>query len=193
MSAEISSSITRLQQTLEVILYYADAHRLCPAFVHLSLSLTYASSAVSPLGLSLWPKLAALRTVSPSPRPGYWRFRRVLVEGRFLFAAEWHIHFVFLLISNPMLAHFKLPLLVRQAVQQGKLGKGVEIHVHELSNSVEAGPSAGGMRKWRSSTWVRGREYSWVHTAAKKQAVVHDAAARLLEELLPGEQGGYDD
>ena len=78
-------------------------------------------------------------------------------------------------------------------MQQGKLGDGVEVNVHELSNSEEAGSSAGGMRKWRSSTWVRGKEYTWVHTAPKKQTVRHEAAAKLLEELLPGDEGGCGD
>lgn len=72
-------------------------------------------------------------------------------------------------------------------VQQGKLGDGVEIQVHELSDSdSEAGASSDGIKKWRSSTWVRGTEYSWIHTAVKKKAVVHEAAAKLLEELVPG-------
>lgn len=66
-------------------------------------------------------------------------------------------------------------------MQQGKLGDGVEIQLHELSD-------AGGNRmKWRSSTWVRGKEYSWTHTAAKKRTAMHKAAAKLLEELVPGQ------
>lgn len=73
-------------------------------------------------------------------------------------------------------------------VQQGKLGDGVEIQVHELSESdpEDADASSGGMKKWRSSTWVRGTEYSWIHTAVKKKAVMHEAAAKLLELFVPG-------
>lgn len=73
-------------------------------------------------------------------------------------------------------------------VQQGKLGDGVEIQVHELSNSEseDAGAASDAMKKWRSSTWVRGKEYSWFHTAVKKKTVMHEAAAKLLEELVPG-------
>eukprot|EP00752_Nemacystus_decipiens_P010116 g9017.t1 len=70
-------------------------------------------------------------------------------------------------------------------VQKGKLGDGVEIEVHEFSDSDPEGASvASDDRKWRSSTWVRGKEYSWIHTA-KKKAAVHEAAAKLLEELVP--------
>lgn len=78
-------------------------------------------------------------------------------------------------------------------MQQGKLGEGVEIEVHELTpedpgESYE--PSEGGMKDWRSRTWIRGKEYSWLHRAVKKKkTVMHLAAAKLLEELLPGEQG----
>lgn len=81
-------------------------------------------------------------------------------------------------------------------VQQGKLGEGVEIQIQCLSekDAEEAGeshvPSGRGMKEWRSSTWVRGREYTWVHTAAREKAALHEAAARLLEELVPGEEGG---
>lgn len=66
-------------------------------------------------------------------------------------------------------------------VQQGKLGDGVEVQIDELSDA-----DSDGMKMWRSSTWVRGTEYSWIHTAAKKKAVFHEAAAKLLEILVPG-------
>lgn len=86
--------------------------------------------------------------------------------------------------------------MLLQVVQQGKLGDGVEIHMHYLSDQDAAmaggshDPSVGVMKKWRSSTWVRGKEYTWLHTAAKEKAALHEAAAKLLEELVPGEQGG---
>lgn len=77
-----------------------------------------------------------------------------------------------------------------QAVQQGKLGEGVEIEVHELasedSGELHEAPE-GDAKDWRSVTWIRGKEYSWVHKAVKKKkTVMHLAAAKLLEELLPG-------
>eukprot|EP00903_Cladosiphon_okamuranus_P010318 g9763.t2 len=70
--------------------------------------------------------------------------------------------------------------LFNAVVQQGKLGDGVEVQIDELSDA-----DSHGIKMWRSSTWVRGTEYSWTHTAAKKKAVFHEAAAKLLEILVP--------
>lgn len=87
-------------------------------------------------------------------------------------------------------------MLLCKVVQQGKLGEGVEIQIQYLSTGKEDVEKSGGshdspvrgMKNWRSSTWVRGKEYTWLHTAAKEKAALHEAAARLLEELVPGEQ-----
>lgn len=89
-------------------------------------------------------------------------------------------------MSNSFFCHHSA--LLPQVVQQGKLGDGVEIQVLELSDSDsdDAGAPSGAMKKWRSSTWVRGTEYSWIHTAVKKKTVLHEAAAKLLELLVPG-------
>lgn len=77
-----------------------------------------------------------------------------------------------------------------QAVQQGKLGEGVELQLHEFPLPEERESSAEGdeTTQWRSSTTVRGREYTWIHTAPKKKMAKHEAAAMLLEELLPGKE-----
>lgn len=68
---------------------------------------------------------------------------------------------------------------------QGKLGENVELEIHEVPNSKER---TDGLKHWRSSTTVRGHEYTWKHAAARKKTAMHEAAAMLLEELLPGEQ-----
>ncbi|CAM9636289.1 unnamed protein product [Pylaiella littoralis] len=81
--------------------------------------------------------------------------------------------------------------MFNSVVQQGELGEDVEIQMHELSkedaerSGGSHGPPVRGVKKWRSSTWVRGKEYSWLHTAAKERAAFHEAAAKLLEELVP--------
>ena len=91
---------------------------------------------------------------------------------------------------------YRLPFVARcslhrhvQAVQQGKLGEGVELQVHRFP-VPEEGESAeeDETTQWRSSTTVRGREYTWIHTTPKKKVAKHEAAAMLLEELLPGKE-----
>lgn len=68
-------------------------------------------------------------------------------------------------------------------MQKRKLGPNVKIELHELFDSdSEDGSTIG----WRSSTWVQGKEYSWISTEAKKQDAKHETAARLLEEFAPG-------
>lgn len=70
-------------------------------------------------------------------------------------------------------------------MQQGKLGDRDEVKIE-----IRCVSSAGRMKEWRSSTWVRGEEYTWLHTATKEKTAFHEAAAKLLEELVPGKQGG---
>lgn len=70
-------------------------------------------------------------------------------------------------------------------MQQGRLGDGVEIEVHDLSD--EDSETSGSKKKWKSITWVRGKEYTYqfLHVGKRKN-VMHLAAEKLLEELLPG-------
>ncbi|CAM9959092.1 unnamed protein product [Ectocarpus fasciculatus] len=72
----------------------------------------------------------------------------------------------------------------KMAVQQGRLGDGVEIEVHDLSD--DDSESSGRKKKWKSITWVRGKEYTYqfLHVG-KRKTVMHLAAEKLLEELLP--------
>lgn len=76
----------------------------------------------------------------------------------------------------------------RKAVQAGRLGQAtVEIVVDAAQEeSADGGPRP----QWRSTAAIGKKKYSWLHTCNAKFMAKREAAAMLLEELLPGVHQG---
>lgn len=78
-------------------------------------------------------------------------------------------------------------------MQQGRLGDERQIEIEMVSlvaedESAETVADGESKHYWRSRATIAGHEYSWIHTVANEKKATHEAAAMLLEKLLPGEE-----
>lgn len=64
----------------------------------------------------------------------------------------------------------------------------MELQIHSYPDSDEELTFGAKPRQWKSRLFYEGKEYSWVHNTPKKKTAMHQASAKLLQELLPGER-----